>query len=655
MATIQIKAKSRAKPLTLHPRLRLLDAVDYPSFGVEAKAKAIDSMRTRMATTLTMALGRPQNMQGRAQECTIQGHCKDRMMGYREGEDRVMRHFLAKLEPKDSINPAEEVPRVEMSLAEFEEKEAFRSRLEEVFRKSFKEKYPPDGDIATISLASFGSLASGFAMPGSDMDLALVPDWKDPSRANQIEIDRDIPRLLERAALDARMGGRLLTRTRVPILKVCQAPTEVLYTALSEERSKWDELPEAEQYPTDAPQEPVEAPKSLVDSDSVEKTTAGALSSADSRASGDEFPELGTGPKKKKRSASKPRGDAQNTSPQRHSVPSEPTPAVHSETLSVKQGNQLGAGKGWMREKVLGPLDFPKEGVGIQCDINFANPLGIHNTHMLRCYSLTDARVRRIVLFVKAWAKRRKINSSYSGTLSSYGWVLMVLHYLVNIAQPPVCPNLQHSIPMPKDISQFEGFFKTTTVAGYTVRFWRNEREIMQAAQAGQLTQNRQSVGELLRGFFHYYASIPQYNVYGPRAPQFYWTNEVLSLRTPGGILKKLDKGWVSAKTTVTAEKKVTNRYLFAIEDPFEVDHNVARTVTHRGIVAIRDEFRRAWRILSAIGKGSESSEGNMFDEVVETAAAPQKEQVDKMGMEDMGVKDQDKGGQDVKAAVVHV
>ena len=53
-----------------------------------------------------------------------------------------------------------------------------------------------------------------------------------------------------------------------------------------------------------------------------------------------------------------------------------------------------------------------------------------------------------------------------------------------------------------------------------------------------------------------------------------------------------------------TEFKEVRNRYLFAIEDPFEIEHNVARTVTHNGIVSIRDEFRRAWRIIKAAGRG---------------------------------------------------
>jgi terminal uridylyltransferase len=544
---------------------------------------------------------------------------------------------------------AEEIPKVEMSLAEFEEKEAFRQQLESIFQQAFMNGY--SGDIANISLVGFGSLASGFGMPGSDMDLAVVPGWKDPSRADQIGIDRNIPRLLERAVLDSKMGGRLLTRTRVPILKVCQNPTETLYTALCEERKKWDELPEEEQYPTDAPAEPspLPIPQADVDGEKPVEVVGNAINPATE----DDFPQLGAVAKKQKKAAPKapkaptsveaPKTDS-STAPV-ESVPSESAaknPPNKQQSQPQPQPQHPRGEKAWMREKVLGPLDFPKEGVGIQCDINFENPLGIHNTHMLRCYSLTDPRVRLVVLFVKAWAKRRKINSSYSGTLSSYGWVLMVLHYLVNIAQPPVCPNLQHSIPQPKDVGQLETFFKDPTVGGYTVRFWRNEQEIMQAAQSGQLSQNRDSVGTLLRGFFKYYASLSAYGNYGPRPPQFFWTNEVLSLRTPGGIRSKQEKGWVSAKTTITAERKVTNRYLFAIEDPFELDHNVARTVTHRGIVAIRDDFRRAWRILAAIGKGMQP-EGGIFDEVVEDISSPAlvpapKEEVKETAQEEVGV-----------------
>lgn len=514
-----------------------------------------------------------------------------------------------------------ELPIAEMTELEISKHSTFRNGLEVIMRKAFEESGSKDLDcIETISLVAFGSLGSGFGLPGSDMDLAVVPRWRDPARAEETDIGPRIPRILEKAVLDAKMGGRLLTRTRVPILKVCESPTPALYTALQDERTKWDSLSEDEKYPQTAPPLDPTVPPPTFDATEMEKALKAAEQTKVVKTG--QRSDVGAG-----EGLPTSEETAPTLTPPASTAPEGALPATSktdsNETTAPSSGNkepQNRPEKQWHREKVLGPLDFPKTGVGIQCDINFANPLGIHNTHMLRCYALTDARVRPMVLFVKSWAKRRKINSSYSGTLSSYGWVLMVLHYLVNVASPPVCPNLQHYLPPATDMNSLGDRFRgAKKISGYDVRFWGNEEEIIRAAREGRLTQNRQPLASLLCGFFRYFAS--QGGHYGRQA-NFYWTSEVLSLRTPGGILTKQDKGWVSATTIVTAEKKVTNRYLFAIEDPFEVDHNVARTVTHRGIVTIRDEFRRAGRILVAVGRGMEP-EGGLFDELIEEALAP--------------------------------
>ncbi|KAI9845381.1 MAG: hypothetical protein M1838_001736 [Thelocarpon superellum] len=274
-----------------------------------------------------------------------------------------------------------------------------------------------------------------------------------------------------------------------------------------------------------------------------------------------------------------------------------------------------------LRERHGDHLEFPKSGVGIQSDVNFSNHLALHNTLLLRCYAQSDPRVRPMVLFVKAWAKRRQINSPYHGTLSSYGYVLMVLHFLVNIAQPPVAINLQQAWhALPPEAAQRRRHDEPTTEEGYDVRFWRDESAIQQLASQGRLTQNQQSVGLLLLGFFDYYARQ------GPHAfaHGFSWSMDVLSLRTPGGILSKQTKGWTGAKTTVTAPtqpgqrvKEVRHRYLFAIEDPFEIDHNIARTVTHNGIVAIRDEFRRAWQIIGRITGDTPIENSELFQDAL--------------------------------------
>ena len=247
------------------------------------------------------------------------------------------------------------------------------------------------------------------------------------------------------------------------------------------------------------------------------------------------------------------------------------------------------------------PLDFPKEGIGIQCDINFSNHLALHNSHLLKCYASCDPRVRRMVLFVKAWSKKRKINTPYHGTLSSYGYVLMVLHYLVNIANPPVLPNLQASRLKLQD----EMSAKEVSLEGYNIHFFRNEGKILDFAHRGQITLNRESLGSLLLGFFHYFAR----QGYGTPSGGFAWTLDTLSLRTIGGIISKKAKGWTGAKTETvdlsgpgSQTKEIRQRYLFAIEDPFEIDHNIARTVVHNGIIAIRDEFRRAHMLIQNAG-----------------------------------------------------
>ncbi|UPL03509.1 hypothetical protein LCI18_014443 [Fusarium solani-melongenae] len=305
------------------------------------------------------------------------------------------------------------------------------------------------------------------------------------------------------------------------------------------------------------------------------------------------------------------------------------------------------------RDRYRDRLEFPKTGAGVQCDINFSAHLALHNTALLRCYSLTDPRVRPMVLFVKHWAKMRGINSGYRGTLSSYGYVLMVLHYLVNVAEPFVSPNLQQlAPPLSRALSPVERE-KATLCRGHDIQFWRNEEEILGLAQANQLNHNNSTIGHLLRGFFEYYAHSTMLSTLSSRG--FDWGRDVLSLRTPGGLLTKQNKGWTGAKTVIVLDaqgagphpppqteqtptqvaapkgqvisdegvqskqvnpaskntefKEIRHRYLFAIEDPFELDHNVARTVTHNGIVSIRDEFRRAWRIIRSAGNGSSQEE----------------------------------------------
>ncbi|KAI9700651.1 MAG: Zinc finger, CCHC domain-containing protein [Candelina mexicana] len=589
-----------------------------------------------------------------------------------------------------------EVQNAEMSADEYHSKETFRALLEDVCRKAIG-LYEAIGheDLPRVTLKCFGSLSSGFATKSSDMDLALLSPLSVPEVSS---FDSPIPRLLEKAFLDLGYGARLLTRTRVPIIKICEKPTPMLLVGLKKEREEWelhkDDPPEQRKKkitPDKGKSGAVSQPKpphavdevTEINDDMSPNTEMAQLDHGfkeaiafetvnedqhESRALGsDAVDDKG---EDESETVTSERGLITEASPNNNSQSSTSNPQPKSEELpekpltSSQPANHPSKSATPKTPNARPPrdtsLEFPKTGIGIQCDLNFSNHLALHNTLLLRCYSHADPRVRPMVIFVKAWAKTRTINSPYHGTLSSYGYVLMVLHYLVNVATPPVVPNLQLMWQRSK-MPEGEGIAKESDlVKGYDVRFWRDEEEIRACAGRKELTQNNESLGALLRGFFIYYA---QQGISSPKGG-FNWSQSVLSLRTPGGLLSKREKGWTGARTTVDGKeveksgtattttvdkddkpaedggadnggggkgkegkeakgKEIRHRYLVAIEDPFETEHNVARTVGHFGVCAIRDEIRRAKGIVERMGRETSGGTtmgrgevlGGLFDE----------------------------------------
>ncbi|KAL8747537.1 MAG: hypothetical protein Q9184_007587, partial [Pyrenodesmia sp. 2 TL-2023] len=533
-----------------------------------------------------------------------------------------------------------EIPKAMISPDEEYQKESMRQTLEDVCQRVITE-YEVEKDTLfdgnTVSLKCYGSLRTGFATHSSDMDLVLGSPNSSPHISSN---ESDLPRLIEKALLDLGYGARLLTRTRMPLIKFCEKPTPELAGRLHEERKKWEKerdtppklkkakepsFKDKEARPRNLPDchnasskqvqlsdEAVKSVSSASQSHDPEQETAqaqsiqstmtgvaeeagvkvvstgddslslqhlsladnggsGSPSSADASTTADTTPGLPS-PGENKMAAEKKKPAVPVVAKERRENVLPNDELVRLYQLAIKEGwfepeerktifaffravesgatdDQVADCKTQLLSlpDVLNRyrpppdhlLDFPKDGVGVQCDIIFSNPLAIHNSTMLRCYNLSDPRVKPMVLFVKAWAKRRKINSPYHGTLSSYGYVLMVLHYLVNIAQPPICLNLQNVEMALHDTSPEN----TEIIEGYGVRFWRNEEAIQRCARQGHMTLDRKStVGSLLKGFFQYFATP---------TGGFSWAMEVLSLRTPGGILTKAQKGWVAAKTEV--------------------------------------------------------------------------------------------------------
>lgn len=144
----------------------------------------------------------------------------------------------------------------------------------------------------------------------------------------------------------------------------------------------------------------------------------------------------------------------------------------------------------------------------LQIDVCVNNTLAVLNTNLIDAYVELDERFRYVCILVKYWAKRRDLNDTYHGTLSSYAYTLLTIHYLQTL-DDPVLPCLQRM----KDGKQIENDedvpIEMTSNGGgpelYNTYFDRSVN------QSNYSSTNEESVHELLLGFFHYYAYVFQY------------------------------------------------------------------------------------------------------------------------------------------------
>ncbi|XP_053549441.1 terminal uridylyltransferase 4 isoform X2 [Bombina bombina] len=163
-------------------------------------------------------------------------------------------------------------------------------------------------------------------------------------------------------------------------------------------------------------------------------------------------------------------------------------------------------------------VKFEHRESGVEGDISLYNTLAQHNTRMLATYAAIDPRVKYLGYTVKFFAKRCDIGDASRGSLSSYAYILMVLYFLQQ-RKPPVIPVLQERNRFPS------------------------------------LGKNAESVGELWLGFLRFYTE------------EFDFKENVISIR--------------QKKLLTTFEKQWTSKCI-AIEDPFDLNHNLGAGVSRK-------------------------------------------------------------------------
>jgi DNA polymerase sigma len=198
---------------------------------------------------------------------------------------------------------------------------------------------------------------------------------------------------------------------------------------------------------------------------------------------------------------------------------------------------------------------------GLRCDLGVNNMLACRNSRLLRDYGVIDPRFRQMAYLIKHWAKQRKINNPYQGTLSSYCYSLMVINYL-QTRSPPILPCLQ-------SLGRGSVEDKKIMLQNFDTYYYEDVSRLV-----GFGAPNKESLTALLLGFFRLYGH------------EFDFRNTVVSVRT-GQYLNKKEKTWKAS-----AKK---DRHWLSVEDPFEVSHDLGRVCDWEALYEIRGEFMRAY------------------------------------------------------------
>lgn len=192
-------------------------------------------------------------------------------------------------------------------------------------------------------------------------------------------------------------------------------------------------------------------------------------------------------------------------------------------------------------------VKFEHRRSGLEGDISLYNTLAQHNTRMLATYAAIDPRVQYLGYTMKVFAKRCDIGDASRGSLSSYAYILMVLYFLQQ-RKPPVIPVLQEIFDG-KQIPQ-------RMVDGWNAFFFDKTEELKKRLPS--LGKNTETLGELWLGLLRFYTE------------EFDFKEYVISIR--------------QKKLLTTFEKQWTSKCI-AIEDPFDLNHNLGAGVSRKRIL----------------------------------------------------------------------
>ena len=206
-----------------------------------------------------------------------------------------------------------------------------------------------------------------------------------------------------------------------------------------------------------------------------------------------------------------------------------------------------------------------EEKSGIDCDINITNGLGVNNTKLIHLYTRLESRFQQLAAVLRFWAKKNGFIDGSTG-FTSYALTQLVIFFCQTIS-PQLLPSLEQLSQMTEE---------SVVIDGIECKFCKDLDLIPKS-------QNKESVIELLKTFFKFYAN-------------FDFTTQVIRPKTGQSIHKKdfFDTNRIpNPNPKGSKEFKMTS--FICIEDPFDSKHNLTANTTYE----VFDQFLEYVKYLS--------------------------------------------------------
>ncbi|XP_017006425.2 poly(A) RNA polymerase, mitochondrial [Drosophila takahashii] len=200
---------------------------------------------------------------------------------------------------------------------------------------------------------------------------------------------------------------------------------------------------------------------------------------------------------------------------------------------------------------------------GLNIDINMSNPNSTYNSQFVRDLMFRDERLRELCLFLKIWAKKLKLVGH--GCMTSYCLITLII---VNLQAHRLLPS----------VKQLQSLCPPVNISGVNYAY---SLELTPPIPSHLTTQ------ELIKNFFVYYSTVNfEKSVLSPFLGSC--LDKQTTLGTPGGFPEYEEQLRLMHDAVGEPPEAFQLERAMCVQDPFELQHNVAKSVSASNLCYLR-------------------------------------------------------------------